>query len=616
MSKTKSKEERLVEEVYKDYLKRRETRRSLEAQWQLNINFYIGNQYSKILSNNNISSVDKQYFWQEKEVFNHITPSVETRIAKITRLTPEFAILPASTDEADIKSAKLSKDIVSAVSNKINLLSTIKNATTWSEICGTVFYKVLWDNNKGETFATSEGKVIKEGDVCVDVCSPFEIFPDNISCERMEDLKSIIHAKVYDVDTIKTLYGVDVKPEKVNSFTLDSGFGSVGGLGYDSHINKVSNVEMDHHCVLIEKYCMPDTNYPNGRLTIIVADKLLYDGELPYKNGDNGERCFPFIRQISNFVPGSFFGASIIERLIPIQRAYNSMRNRKHEYFNRLAMGVLAVEDGSVDTEALELDGLSPGKVLVYRQGGHAPEIMDTPNINANFEAEEERLLDEFKTISGVSELMTDSYSSYSNMSGTSIQLLIEQDESRVQPCIDSIKQAMVDIAKNILRLYKQFAVLPRLLKLAGDMGDIKLFYWDRSKITSDDVVIDTNSSFNESIATKRTMLLDLIRSGLMYDENGKFTPNMKKKCLDLLGFGVWENTVDLNTLHINKAQEENLTMSKEYISPLEIDDHKLHIDEHIAYILGTEIKRTKNAKEITERIIKHINEHKNMMNK
>ena len=39
MNKTNQK---LVEEVKKDYIKRREARRSLEAQWQLNINFMIG----------------------------------------------------------------------------------------------------------------------------------------------------------------------------------------------------------------------------------------------------------------------------------------------------------------------------------------------------------------------------------------------------------------------------------------------------------------------------------------------------------------------------------------------------------------------------------------------
>ena len=80
MSKTNSK---IVEEVIADYKERREARRSLENQWQLNINFMMGNQYSYIASNGAINQDEKQYFWQEKEVFNHIAPIIETRISKI-----------------------------------------------------------------------------------------------------------------------------------------------------------------------------------------------------------------------------------------------------------------------------------------------------------------------------------------------------------------------------------------------------------------------------------------------------------------------------------------------------------------------------------------------------
>jgi len=464
MNKTENK---IVQEVMTDYLQRREARRSLEAQWQLNINFMMGNQYSYVASNGGIREDEKRYFWQEKEVFNHIAPIVETRISKICANTPNVTVVPASSDESDVESAKLSKDILNSVANRINLVDIEKTATTWSEICGTVFYKVIWNTNTGKMVATDEqGRAIKEGDVEVQVVSPFEIFPDNLSCERMEDMKSIIHAKAVEVETIKTLWNVDVHAEKVNAFTLDSNVGNLGGLGYDAHINKVSNIELNNHCVLIERYNKPSKDYPNGRLTIVAGGKLLFDGDLPYVNDELSNRTFPFVKQISNYLPGSFFGVSVVDRLIPVQRAYNAVRNRKHEFFNRAVMNVLAVEDGSVDTDELEIDGLSPGKVLVYRQGSKVPEIMQNPKQTLEFDAEEERLISEFKTVSGVSDMMTDSYAQYTNMSGTALQLLAEQDNSRMSTAIDSTKLAVKIVAKFILRLYKQFAVIPRLLKI------------------------------------------------------------------------------------------------------------------------------------------------------
>ncbi len=613
MSKSDNK---IVQEVVADYLKRRSDRQSLEAQWQLNINFMMGNQYSYIASNGGIREDEKRYFWQEKEVFNHIAPIVETRISKICSNTPSVTVVPASGDEADIESAKLSKDILSSVSNRLNLVDIEKTATTWSEICGTVFYKVIWNTNSGKMVATDElGSAIKEGDVEIEVVSPFEIFPDNLSCERIEDVKSIIHAKAVEIDEIKTQWNVDVERENVNAFTLDNNTTASGGLGYNAHINRVANVELNNHCVLIERYVKPTKNQPNGRLTVVAGGKLLYDGELPYLNDEQSNRTLPFVKQISNYMPGSFFGVSVVDRLIPIQRAYNAVRNRKHEFFNRAVMNVLAVEDGSVDTDELEIDGLSPGKVLVYRQGSKVPEIMQNPKQTLDFDTEEERLLQEFKTVAGVSDMMSDSYAKYTSMSGLALQLLAEQDNSRLSTAIDSTKLAVKTVAKFILRLYKQFAVIPRLLKIAGDSGEVQMYYWDQNEICSDDVVFDVSSDSSETLAQRRTMLMDLIKEGLMFDEDGKFSQSTRKKCLDLLGFGLWEDAQDLNALHINKAKEENLMAEKCEIEILPIDDHQIHIDEHTAYLLGNQIKSKKNSKKIQEKIINHILEHKTKLN-
>lgn len=65
----------------------------------------------------------------------------------------------------------------------------------------------------------------------------------------------------------------------------------------------------------------------------------------------------------------------LVDMLVPFQRAFNAAKNRKMEFLNRYTMGVVCVEDGSVDTDDLEIDGLAPGKIIVYRQGSNAPEF-------------------------------------------------------------------------------------------------------------------------------------------------------------------------------------------------------------------------------------------------
>lgn len=65
----------------------------------------------------------------------------------------------------------------------------------------------------------------------------------------------------------------------------------------------------------------------------------------------------------------------LVSLLIPYQKAYNNFKNKQQEYINRLNVGVIAVEDGSIDTDELIEEGLGPNKVLVYRKDYKKPEI-------------------------------------------------------------------------------------------------------------------------------------------------------------------------------------------------------------------------------------------------
>lgn len=63
----------------------------------------------------------------------------------------------------------------------------------------------------------------------------------------------------------------------------------------------------------------------------------------------------------------------LVDKLKPYQNSYNDIRNRMCDYIKRCSEPVLTVEDGSVDIDNLEEEGLAPGKILIYRQGTNAP---------------------------------------------------------------------------------------------------------------------------------------------------------------------------------------------------------------------------------------------------
>ena len=66
----------------------------------------------------------------------------------------------------------------------------------------------------------------------------------------------------------------------------------------------------------------------------------------------------------------------IVDRLIPYQQRYNTIENQIEELTSRLVLGVLVVEDGSLDIDELSEEGLAPGKILWYRQGAKAPSML------------------------------------------------------------------------------------------------------------------------------------------------------------------------------------------------------------------------------------------------
>jgi hypothetical protein len=346
---------------------------------------------------------------------------------------------------------------------------------------------------------------------------------------------------------------------------------------------------------------------PDGRLITIAGGKLLYEGTLPYINGERASKTFPFVKQNSIVNAGRFFGYSVIERLIPVQRAFNAVKNRKHEFLNRLSMGVMMVEDGSIDVDDLVEEGLSPGKVLVYRQGAKTPEIMSETNMPEDFTEEENKLINEFVIISGVSDV-TSSSANASVSGSTALEILIEQDNSRMLPVAQEIRECYLEIARQTVRLYAQFMAGAKVIRRRDAFGKIKLFCVEKNALVSDDVYLENENELLYSNRQRKDMIFKLYDSGILTDEDGRLRPSVKAKVLSLLGYKDLDYAKGLYQLHEEKAQNENERMRREEVNVDEIDDHALHVDEHIRYALSEYNDMHEKTK---ERFYAHVKAHR-----
>ena len=592
----------IIDFVLNDFKEKQINRRNYELIWQLNMNFYIGNQYSYITPSGFISDIEKNYQWENREVYNHIAPIIESRLSKLNKIKPNIEISPTSNTDSDNYKAKLAKAILNSNFNDNNFEDIINTATHWSEITGTSFYKISWDNEVNNT---------QIGNAKISVCTPFEIYPDSNFIEDIEECNSIIETRAYPADNINKEWGTNLVGEDIDLFQLNSS-NSLNNISGRSNYTKVIHAKNHDYLLLIERYEKPSKRHPNGKLTIVCKDKLLYDGDMPYINGKNNSRTYPFIKQVSCKQLSSFWGSSIIERCIPMQKAYNAIKNKKHEFLTRLATGVLTVEDGSVDVDNLETNGLEPGKIIIYRNGSTPPKFLDPGSIPEEFEKEETKLLNEINNLSCISELTSKTSIPQGINSGTALQLLMDQDEIRLSSVAEEIRNSIKKVSYQILRLYKQFSNNIRLNKLTDSNGSLEMFYWTRNDVSSDDITIDTKNSLDESNINKKEIIISLLSKGLFTDSNGQISNQTKEKILTYLGFDNWCSFDEIGELQKKRADKENLKLIK-LEDPLDIDDDKIHIEQHTKFIIQDNNKL--DQKFITG-LLKHIQKHKEKLNK
>ena len=279
-------QKKLIEEVRRDFEARQKERMPLERQWELNMNFMAGNQYCGINSRGEILDDDKTFYWQNRGVFNHIAPIIETKLAKFSRLQPNVSVRPKTDDDKDVLSANACEKLIANAFKASDMEEVVRKVNSWSEVCGTGFYKVVWDNDGGELVGQVDGVDVFEGQVRILPVSPFEIFPDSLYHESIEDCNSIIHARAMSTHDILEKYGVAVRGEELGVFNLATR-GAISG----------SKNTIQDGAIVIERYQRPSKQFPLGRLVTITQDKLLYEGDLPYINGNNNLRTFPFVKQ-------------------------------------------------------------------------------------------------------------------------------------------------------------------------------------------------------------------------------------------------------------------------------------------------------------------------------
>ena len=524
-------------------------RNLLERQWKLNLAFYKGKQYvfynrrSRRIESLPTDEGDKPRY-RVRLVANQIAPHAHSLLARITKTKPTFFATPGTSSYEASKAAEIAEAMLDFWWDHFSLSAKREEAMLWAIICGNGYWKISWDDKVGDSvklMVDPDGKPIVnplmehffrqrltemqldpnmfdrevfEGDIRVDVVSPFDVFLDD-SAQVFEDCKYAICSHPMSPAEIESRYGVKLKANAVNRYpdeTLPGVFG-----GYETKTKE--NVR-----IIYSGYFLPCPEWPNGRYVVFTKNPsiVLYESEWPFPFKQLPLVKFPGVR-----IPGQLYDTSVVEQAIPLQKELNRTLSQMIEYKNLTLKPQMIAPIGSLRQRITD----EPGAIFEYNPvAGKVPEPMPLPGLPGYVFDHLQDLGQRLKDIFGLNEIMQGDVPPNVE-AGVAIDLLQEAATDRLAPQILMLEKSLERAGNLMLTMAQKYYQEPRILMLAGAGSRPKVQRFETADILAGvQVKVETGSGLPRTRAGRQARVMQMLQMGLI-------SPAKAYKYLDMADF-------------------------------------------------------------------------------
>ena len=533
--------DRLVDWTKSNYNKMKTAMDSMRSQWYLNHAFYRGRQYTDVVNGKffNIPDTKKA----PRLTVNRIEPVVRTEMARMLAQDPTAEVIPGSSENSDIEAAKAAEAVYMYARKTKRLKDKNRSAAFWTSVCGLGYIKTFWDGSQvGKSQDENGNEVDSRGDINYQVVLPFNIFVPDSSIEDIEDQPYVFNVYTKPVSWVNERWGsmfengaatatVSTETELVDSARLNGG--------------KITQNTKPDSCLVIEAWIKPGClkDLPKGGMITVVNNETIVQAVLdgfPYAHGE-----YPFAK-MESIPTGTYFPASVIETLIPLQRELNRNRSRRADAANKMSNPGLMYDRGSINPGKVTNRS---GEMIEVMPGSRFPVLKPQASIPNTFFQEESTILTDIEDLSGQHQISKGNTPS-GVTAATAIQYLSEQDNTYMSTVFDSIEAAQQKIAKQSIQLFIQYADEPRLIKIAGRNNSQSIKVLRGADLRGQtDVQVESGSSMPTSKAGFAAQVTDFMTRGLI-------DPQMGLKMLGLPGFSSYYELMDLDE---NQALRENV---------------------------------------------------------
>lgn len=470
---------------------------------------------------------------------NKILPTIQNRLARLAQSPPKYDVRPNSNSSQDKDSARLGLQILEDVFERQNFNEKKQDVLMCAMQGGVAYVQVMWDPTIGKPMVDPEtGEFAEyEGDIRLEVLNFLEVFPDPLA-KTLEDAQWVVKAKVRKLDYFKERYpdrGMAVKEEDV--WLLSSIYDlRQNGMSSGGSTGSQTSAQMKNSAIELVYYEKRSKEHLNGRMVVCASGILLEDKELPI-----GE--FDLIKFDDILIGGRYQAEGIITHLRPVQDHYNILRTRMANWVKLHLGGKYLVARGAGLTQ--EAIDNSDGEVLEFDPvpNAAAPQAMSIPQIPSYAYEELRATENDFDFISGIGE-PTRGVAPGSQMPAKGMELLVEQDQTRMSVQTNRNEIGFSKIGCAILKYAGKYYEMPRLLKTAGDGLEYAVKEFKGEDLNGNyDVIVIPGSTAPGSKVLKRQDIVNLYQMGLLGNPQD---PKLQAKVLKYLEFGdvqeVWKD--------------------------------------------------------------------------
>ena len=592
----------------------REAKRAPELAWYDAMAYYLGIPLSKQFawtddatlldtksSNANFVSV----------VHNFTIPNVMRTVSRLTSHNPWCGVMPATTEKDDASSARLATKLLEFWRTSIFSPPQRVRFASWIVTCGSAFYRVGWDSYAGRSLArrslapagetvwgaTTEGKPLQppsspvdrwleevaqtdrtatggygglattsrsaealmfDGDVTVDVVSPFEVYPEPFVAD-FDRLTWMIHARMRTRDDIEAHWGVKAtKDMKAVDWGSDdaAGFNPVKFSGmtdspYASALGIPTNNQQEMVLVL-EYWERPSQAHMDGRRVLVIGGKAVIDEPNPYPHRD-----FPFAMSVFEMLPTSMWGRGLVENIVPAVEEYNITLEQIGLARDYVCHPPILVPRGAQIKPVLDQN--FPGRMWAYNYP-QRPEPMQMPQLPAYLSTLLEYNKGMIDDLSFLHEASV-GQAPPNVRAGVAMQILQEADDRPLRPTYDMHDESIRRCCQMLLGLAQRYYTTPRMIRLMGKGREYEVTSFQGSDLRgAADVIVDPRSAAPQSLAMRRQEVMDLFGSGLLGNPGD---PTVAKRALKMMENGhLWDVIADEFTLEEQIIEEMKAMMA------------------------------------------------------